>query len=235
MAQSPCKRHCSKTPEGSQTSTRAQIVTRNETSLGIKVHDDDSPEYMHVGDESKDTLRRLSELQASYEGQSVLRIDAINQRRKSEDKLRHSEKELHALGHANFKTTQAAEKARFSLVRSHSAMKKSNQELQDTQDEFKKAKKDFQTTILSEKRLSEDKVLLLGRSNVKANKAAEEAKYNSVITHHALNNTLQQLEHMQVELKDAKKDVCGKNLISTSLRQADSKLKLEEAKVIKHL
>ena len=139
MAQSPCKRHCSKTPEGSQTSTRAQIVTRNETSLGIKVHDDDSPEYMHVGDESKDTLRRLSELQASYEGQSVLRIDAINQRRKSEDKLRHSEKELHALGRANFKTTQAAEKARFSLVRSHSALKKSNQELQDTQDEFKKA------------------------------------------------------------------------------------------------
>ena len=40
---------------------------------------------------------------------------------------------------------------------------------------------------------------------------------------------------MQAELKDAKKDVYGKNLISTSLRQADSKLKLEEAKVIKHL
>ena len=100
---------------------------------------------------------------------------------------------------------------------------------------LRKPKEIFQATVLSETRVSEDKVLLLERSNVKANKAAEEAKYNSVITHHALNNTLQQLEHMQVELKDAKKDVYGKNLISTSLRQADSKLKLEEAKVIKHL
>jgi len=220
------------TPEGSQTSTRAQIVTRNETSLGIKVHDDDSLEYMH---ESEHTLRRLSELKASCEGQSVLRVRAISQQRTSEDKLRHSEKELHALGRANFKTTQAAEKARFSLVRSHSALNKSNRELQDTQDEFKKAKKDFQATVLSEKLAYEDKMLLLERRNVKANNAAEEAKYNSVITHHALNNTLQQLEHMQAELKDAKKDVYGKNLISTSLRQADSKLKLEEAKVIKHL
>ena len=88
---------------------------------------------------------------------------------------------------------------------------------------------------MSEKLAYEDKMLLLKRRNVKANKAAEEAKYNSGMTHHALNNTLQQLEHMQVELKDAKKDVYGKNLISTSLRQADSKLKLEEAKVIKHL
>ena len=72
---------------------------------------------MQVGDES-DTFRRLSELQASYEGQSVLRIDAINQRRKSEDKLRHYKKELHSLGRANFKATQAAEEARYSLVRS---------------------------------------------------------------------------------------------------------------------
>ena len=185
--------------------------------------------------ESEHTLRRLSELKASCEGQSVLRVRAISQQRTSEDKLRHSEKELNALGRANFKTTQAAEKARFSLVRSHSALKKPNQELQDTQDEFKKAKKDFQATVLSEKLAYEDKMLLLERRNVKANNAAEEAKYNSVITHHALNNTLQQLEHMQAELKDAKKDVYGKNLISTSLRQADSKLKLEEAKVIKHL
>ena len=93
--------------------------------------------------ESEHTLRRLSELKASCEGQSVLRVRAISQQRTSEDKLRHSEKELHALGRANFKTTQAAEKAKFSLVRSHSALKKSNQELQDTQDEFKKAKKIF--------------------------------------------------------------------------------------------
>ena len=78
-------------------------------------------------------------------------------------------------------------------------------------------------------------MLLLERRNFKANKAAEEAQYNSVITHHAMNNTLQQLEQTQVELKDAKKDAHGKILISTSLRQADSKLRLEEAKVIRHL
>jgi len=70
---------------------------------------------------------------------------------------------------------------------------------------LRKPKKDFQATVLSEKRVSEDKMLLLERRNVKANKAAKEAKYNSVITHHALNNTLQQLEHMQIRNSSWKK------------------------------
>ena len=191
-------------------------------SLPFEAHDSSSRNCMPNSGER--VLKRVSELQASFEGQSVLR-------HQSDKRLRQSKEEIFSLKQTNLKATEAAEKARFNLVRSHSALTSTEQKLDDTQATLKKTKRDGHRQILNARRQSEDKLLSLERDNRKANHAVERANYNAVITHVALNKSTQQLNSTQAELKKANKDAQKMIRTVACLGEAESKLDTETAKV----
>uniref|UniRef100_A0A7S2MMB0 Uncharacterized protein n=1 Tax=Octactis speculum TaxID=3111310 RepID=A0A7S2MMB0_9STRA len=242
QAQAPHKRHCSKGLEvlakpgiwkGLSWAPRhteytyidvcRELQKGDDTiSLPFEAHDSSSRNCMPNSGER--VLKRVSELQASFEGQSVLR-------HQSDKRLRQSKEEIFSLKQTNLKATEAAEKARFNLVRSHSALTSTEQKLDDTQATLKKTKRDGHRQILNARRQSEDKLLSLERNNRKANHAVERANYNAVITHVALNKSTQQLNSTQAELKKANKDAQKMIRTVACLGEAESKLDTETAKV----
>ena len=120
--------------------------------------------------------RRISELKASYEGQSLLRIQEANKRRKSDEKYTRSRDEVLSITQKNLKATEAVATASFNLVRSHSALHATEQELKNTQANLKKARTDYKKKISNEQRQSEIDIISLKRSNLELSQAAEEAE-----------------------------------------------------------
>ena len=103
------------------------------------------PNWTPVGSGSEHLSRQVSELKASYQGQSLLRLRETDKLRKSNEEAK---KKLLSLEKKNVQATREtrkavleAEQATYQLVRSHSALASSCKKLNRAQAEIKKARK----------------------------------------------------------------------------------------------